>query len=54
LPELALQTTILGLLISINFNTPLVLLSLAAALTAAGADWIVRGHPRAVQGTRTA
>jgi hypothetical protein len=54
LPEINLQTTILGLLISMNFNMPLVLLSLSAALTAAGADWIVRGHPNAMQGTRTA
>ncbi len=54
LPELALETSLFGLMISIDFNTPLVLLTLSAALTAAGADWIVRGHPLADDATRTA
>ncbi|TFH33331.1 MAG: hypothetical protein E4G99_11565, partial [Anaerolineales bacterium] len=53
-PTFSFETSLLGLTISIQLNTPLVLLTLAAVLTAAGADWIVRGHPRAVQGTRTA
>jgi hypothetical protein len=54
LPELSQQVALLGLLLSININTPLILLTLAAALTAAGADWIVRGHPMAIEGTHTA
>lgn len=53
-PELSLQTSILGLILSIQLNTPFILLSLAAALTAAGADWIVRGHPQAEPGASTA
>lgn len=53
-PELSFQTTLLGLVFSINLDTPSILLTLAAALTAAGADWIVRGHPQALPGTRTA
>lgn len=54
LPELSMETTVFGLLLRINFNTPLVMLTLSAALTAAGADWIVRGHPLADDSARTA
>jgi hypothetical protein len=53
-PAFSLQTSFLGLVLSISLNTPLILLTLAAVLTAAGADWIVTGHPQATPGTRTA
>jgi len=53
-PELSFEASFLGIVLRINFDTPLILLTLAAALTAAGADWIVRGHPQAIPGTNTA
>jgi len=46
LPEVSLNFFTLGLLIEFRLNTRLVFLFLAAALTAAGADWLVRSHPK--------
>ncbi|MEW6567890.1 MAG: hypothetical protein AB1449_06945 [Chloroflexota bacterium] len=45
LPALSVEFSLLGLLIRFNADTSLVLLTLAAALTAAGADWLIRSHP---------
>jgi hypothetical protein len=45
LPEVQAQVTFLGLVVRIDINAPLVLLSLAAALAVAGADWLIRVHP---------
>jgi hypothetical protein len=53
-PVLSFETSLLGLLLQINLDTPLLFLVLSAALTAAGADWIVRGHPLASDARSTA
>jgi hypothetical protein len=47
LPTLQAEFSVFGLLIHLEFNTRFVMLSLAAALTAAGADWLIRSHPLA-------
>jgi hypothetical protein len=45
LPTPAVELRLLGLAVRFEFNARVVLLSLAAALTAAGADWLIRSHP---------
>ena len=45
LPTFETEFVILGVLIRIVINTRLIMLSVAALLTAAGADWLVRSHP---------
>ena len=45
LPTVAPEVTVAGLLIRFEINTRLIMLTLAAALTAAGADWLLRSHP---------
>ena len=45
LPTLTAEFSLLGLLIRLELNTRMVLLSLSAALTVAGADWLIRAHP---------
>ncbi len=45
LPALAADVRILGLLIRVQINTLSVMLALAGALAAAGADWLIRAHP---------
>lgn len=45
LPTLSFQLTFLGVLLRIELNTRLVMLTLSAALTASGADWLVASHP---------
>ncbi len=45
LPAVSAEFTLLGLMVRINADTSLILLTLAAALTAAGADWLIRSHP---------
>jgi hypothetical protein len=46
LPTLRVQANLLGLLLRLDLNAPLVLLTLTAALVVAGTDWLIRGHPR--------
>jgi hypothetical protein len=53
LPTLELETTILGLLVRLILNTRLIMLTVAALLTAAGADWLVRSHPHYEPGQST-
>ena len=45
LPASRAEFSVLGLLLRFEINTRNVMLSLAAALTAAGADWLIRAHP---------
>lgn len=47
LPTLRVQANLLGLLLRLDINAPLVLLTLTAALVVAGTDWLIRGHPLA-------
>ncbi len=46
LPSIETELYVLGLLIRIEFNTNSIMLSLAAALAAAGSDWLLRAHPK--------
>lgn len=45
LPEITGQFSLLGLIFSVEINTRLVMLSLAAAITASGANWVIQSHP---------
>ncbi|NIS80270.1 MAG: hypothetical protein GTO14_08685 [Anaerolineales bacterium] len=45
LPTLDAEFAILGLIIRFEFNTNFVMLTLAALLATAGADWLIRSHP---------
>lgn len=45
LPSYELDFVVFGLLIRFALNTRLIMLSIAALLAAAGADWLVRSHP---------
>ncbi len=45
LPELRASLAVLGLLLELEFNAQLLLLSLASALAVVGTDWILRSHP---------
>lgn len=45
IPASRAEFTLLGLLFRFEFNTRNVMLTLAAGLTAAGADWLIRAHP---------
>jgi hypothetical protein len=45
LPSVALEFSLFGLIVRLNFDTQFVMLSLAAALAASGADWLMRSHP---------
>jgi hypothetical protein len=45
LPAARVEFGVLGLLLRFEINTRNAMLSLAAALTAAGADWLIRAHP---------
>jgi hypothetical protein len=45
LPSLTAEVRLLGLIVRVEFNTRFVMLTLAAALTIAGADWLIRAHP---------
>lgn len=53
LPTIAPEITIVGLLIRFEINTRLIMLTLAAALTAAGSDWLLRTHPGCDPESRT-
>jgi hypothetical protein len=45
LPTYEAEFVVFGVLIRIVLNTRLIMLTVAALLTAAGADWLVRSHP---------
>ncbi|MCH7589150.1 MAG: hypothetical protein IIC78_14120 [Chloroflexi bacterium] len=45
LPAIDIEFPLFGLLIQIEFKTQSIMLLLAGALTASGADWLVRHHP---------
>lgn len=45
LPTLSTDIVVVGLVIPLTINTRLIMLSLAAALSVVGADWLVRSHP---------
>ncbi len=47
LPSLEWEFSFLGLLIRLEFETRTFMVLLAGALSFAGADWLVRSHPRA-------
>lgn len=53
LPQLEMEITIFGLLVRIIINTRLIMLTVAALLTAAGADWLVRSHSNYQPGQST-
>lgn len=46
LPSISLEFSLFGLVVRLNFDTQFVMLTLAAALAASGADWLIRSHPR--------
>lgn len=46
LPPVETEFVLLGLVLRIEFNTRFVMLSLAAALAAAGSDWLIQSHPK--------
>ncbi len=48
LPAFEAEFSILGLLIRFELNASLFMISLAAALAAAGADWLIHSHPKSV------
>ena len=50
LPAFRFEFTVLGLIIRMDIDTRLVMLTLAAAMAAAGADWLVRSHPLSPMG----
>ena len=45
LPTLETELAVLGLLVPVNFDVRVVMLSLAAALAATGALWVLQSHP---------
>ena len=45
LPELEAQLQAFGLVVRLRLSTDLVLILLASAVTATGADWMIRSHP---------
>lgn len=52
LPSIETEFSLLGLLIRLEFNASLVMLTIAGFLAAAGSDWLIRSHP-AVKNGRT-
>ncbi len=53
IPPVPVAFSILGLLIEFEINTQLVMLSLAAAVTVSGTDWVIRSHPAIAEGAST-
>ncbi len=53
LPSVEMETTIFGLVVRITLNTRLIMLTVAALLTAAGADWLIQSHPHFTAGQST-
>jgi len=50
LPTLPFEFSAAGLLIRVEVNRAVVLIGLAAAVTVAGADWLMQSHPRPPRG----
>lgn len=46
LPTIALNLSLFGLSILLEVNTQLIMITLAAGLAVAGADWTMKSHPR--------
>jgi hypothetical protein len=46
LPGLTLDFSVLGLLFRLQFDTRFFMLTLASLLAAAGAEWLIRSHPK--------
>ena len=53
LPIFSVDLTFAGLIFEFEVDTRLIMLTLAAALTVAGADWLLRSHPALKPGDRT-
>jgi hypothetical protein len=53
LPTFEAEFVLFGVLIRIVLNTRLIMLTVAALLTAAGADWLIRSHPAFTAGDST-
>jgi hypothetical protein len=53
LPAWSVEFTALGLILRLEVNALFVMLALAAALTAAGADWLIQAHPWHTSGQPT-
>jgi len=49
LPSVETEVAIFGLLVKLEFKTQSIMLILAAALAAAGTDWLIQGHPKRVR-----
>jgi hypothetical protein len=47
LPSISTEVALLGLLVRFEIDTQFVMLTLAAALTSAGAAWLMQSHPQA-------
>jgi len=45
LPSVSVEFSLFGVIVRLDFDTQFVMLSLAAALAASGADWLIRSHP---------
>lgn len=50
IPSFEAEFTILGLILRFEINTNSVMLTLAAGLAIAGADWMIRSHPEVQEG----
>ncbi len=46
LPSVETEITVFGLMVKVEFKTQSIMLILAAALAAAGTDWLIQGHPQ--------
>ena len=53
LPIFSTELNVAGLIFEIKVDTRLIMLTLATALTIAGADWLLRSHPAVKPGDRT-
>jgi hypothetical protein len=53
LPIFSAELAFAGLIFEFKVDTRLIMLTLAAALTVAGADWLLRSHPSLKSGERT-
>jgi hypothetical protein len=53
LPTIAPEIAVAGLVIRFEINIRLIMLTLTAALAAAGSDWLLRTHPRCESGRKT-
>ncbi|MGB2895635.1 MAG: hypothetical protein WBB65_05660 [Anaerolineales bacterium] len=53
LPIFSTELTFAGLIFELKVDTRLIMLALVAALTVAGADWLIQSHPAQKSGERT-